>query len=130
MSLTTIRSLEDLSLFREDIVKRRQRNASRGETQILVGLGMCGIAAGALGVLDAVRQQVDAAELENVSIVPTGCVGLCRYEPIVQVIVGDSPGVTYGKVTQEIARRIVREHIISGKIVSAYVIESVPYPTI
>jgi NADP-reducing hydrogenase subunit HndB len=130
MPMKTIQSLEDLRLFRQEIVERRQASARRGDIQILVGLGMCGIAAGALATLNAVRQQVEDAGLKNVSIVQTGCVGLCRHEPIVQVIAGDSPTVTYGRVTQEIARRIVREHVIGGKVIGAYVIESVPYPSI
>ncbi len=128
--MKTMRSLEDLKRFREEIIERRRARAGQGEVQILVSLGTCGIAAGALGALRAVRAQVEADGLKNVSISQTGCIGLCRHEPIVEVIVGDAPRVTYGKVTPEVARRIVREHVLGGRIVSAFVIESIPYPSI
>lgn len=128
--MKTIRSLEDLNRFREEIIDEKRRNAGLGNIQIVVSLGTCGIAAGALEVLKAVRQQVQADGLENVSISETGCVGLCKHEPILEIVAGDSTRVTYGRVTPYIARRIVREHVVGGKIVSEFVIESIPFPSI
>ena len=128
--MKTIRSLEDLNRFREEIIEDKRRSAGLGKIQIVVSLGTCGIAAGALGTLEAARQQVQADGLKNVSISETGCVGLCKHEPILEVIAGDSPRVTYGRVTPSVARRIVREHVVGGKIVSEFVIESIPFPSI
>jgi NADP-reducing hydrogenase subunit HndB len=128
--MKTIRSIEDLNRFRQEIIEDKRRNAGLGNIQVLVSLGTCGIAAGALEVLNAVRQQVQADGLKDVSISETGCVGLCKHEPILEVIAGESPGVTYGKVTPYVARRIVREHVVGGKIVSEFVIESIPFPSI
>jgi NADP-reducing hydrogenase subunit HndB len=125
-----IRSLEDLNRFREEVIEEKQRKASSGEVQVVVSLGTCGIAAGALETLKAIQQQVKAEGLKHVSITQAGCIGLCKHEPILEVIVGDAPGVTYGRVTPEVAQRIVREHIMGSKVVKEFVIESIPFPTI
>ena len=125
-----IKSLEDLHRFREEVIAERQRKVSAGEVQVIVSLGSCGIAAGALETLEAVQQQVKAHGLKNVTISHSGCIGLCQHEPIVEVIVGDSPGVTYGRVTPEVVQRIVQEDILDHRILEEYVIESVRFPTI
>jgi len=128
--MTKIRSLEDLNRFREEAVKERQRKAGLGHVQIIVSLGLCGIAAGALDTLQAVRQMVEEEKLKNITISETGCIGLCKHEPILEVIAGDSPKVTYGRVTPEVARRIIRSDIMDGRVVEEFLIESIPYPTI
>lgn len=128
--MKTIRSLEDLNHFREEVVHERQRKAGLRHIQVIVSLGTCGIAAGALDTLNAVRQIVEEDKIKNVSILESGCVGLCRHEPILEVIVGDEPRVTYGRVTPEVARRIMRSHVIDGKVVEELAIESLPFPTI
>ena len=128
--MTKIRSLEDLNRFREEVLKERQRKAGLGHIQIIVSLGSCGIAAGALDTLKAVQQMIESEKLKNVSISETGCIGLCKHEPILEVVAGDSPRITYGRVTPEVARRIIRGHVVDGKVVEEFVIESLPYPTI
>lgn len=128
--MKTIRSLEDLRRFREEIIEEKQRKANLGNVQVIVSLGSCGIAAGALETLDALQQQVEAGGLKNISISQSGCMGLCKLEPIIEVVAGNAPMVTYGRVTLQVVQRIIREHIIGGKIVEDYVIESTPFPTI
>jgi NADP-reducing hydrogenase subunit HndB len=116
--------VEDLQRFREEVIEARKRRAALGQVQIVVGLGSCGIAAGALDTLRAVQQQLEAGRLGQVQVTQTGCAGLCKYEPIVEVLAGDSPKVTYGRVTPDVARRILREHVLGGKIVDEFVVES------
>ena len=128
--MTKIRSLEDLNRFREEVIKERQRKADLGQIQVIVSLGSCGIAAGALDTLSAVKQMVGDEKLKNVSISETGCVGLCKHEPILEVIAGGSTRVSYGRVTPEVARQIIRGHVINGRVVEEFVIESIPYPSI
>ena len=128
--MTKIRSLEDLNRFREEVIRERQRKAGLGHIQIIVSLGSCGIAAGALDTLNAVRQIIEEEKIKNVSVSETGCIGLCRHEPILEVVSGESPRVTYGRVTPEVARQIIHSDVIGGRIVEEYVIESLPYPTI
>lgn len=125
-----IQSLEDLNRFREEVVEEKRRKAELGHIQIIVSLGSCGIAAGALDTLNAVREMVRGEKLKDVTISETGCIGLCRHEPIIEVITGDTPRITYGRVTPEVARRIIREDVIGGKIVEEHIIESLPYPSI
>jgi NADP-reducing hydrogenase subunit HndB len=128
--MKTIRSLDDLKQFREEVLEAQKRKASLGNIQVHVSLGSCGIAAGALETLKAIQQQLESQKLKDVSISQTGCVGLCKSEPIIDVIIGTAPKVTYGKVTPEVARRIISEHILNGKVVEEFVIESIPFPSI
>lgn len=128
--MTKIRSLEDLNRFREEALKQRQHKADLGHIQVIVSLGSCGIAAGALDTLSAVKQMVRDEKLKNVSIAETGCVGLCKHEPILEVAAGGSNRVSYGRVTPDVARQIIRDHVINGRVVEEFVIESIPYPTI
>ena len=128
--MKTIRSLEDLNRFREKVIEEKRRKAGLGNIQIIVSLGSCGIAAGALDTLKAVQQLVEDDKIKNVAVSQTGCIGLCKYEPLLEVIAGDAPGVMYGNATPEVVKRIIREHVIGGKLVDEFVIESTPFPTI
>lgn len=128
--MTRIQSLADLQRFREDILAAQKAQAQSGHIQIVVGVGSCGIAAGALDTLRAVQQHVQTRQLQNVTISETGCIGLCRHEPIVEVVIGEGPRITYGRVTPAVAQRIIDEHILGGQVVDERVIESTPFPTI
>ncbi len=122
--MKAIRSLEDLNRFRDEVMEAKKHQASQGKIQVIVSLGSCGIAAGALDTLKAVQQQVESNHLSQVLVSQTGCAGLCRYEPIVEVIAGEAPKVTYGRVTPEVAERILREHVAGGHIVEEFVVEA------
>jgi NADP-reducing hydrogenase subunit HndB len=122
--MTTIQSLEDLNRFREEVLEARHRQASLGHIQVNVNLGSCGIAAGALETFKALQQQITDNHLSEVAVSQTGCIGLCCYEPIVEVIATGFTKVTYGRVTPEVAQRIVREHVLGGKVVEEYVVEA------
>lgn len=128
--MQTIRSLEDLNRFREEISEEMCHTASPDRIQVTVGLGTCGIAAGALDVLRVIEQQIHKAGLKGVCLSQTGCIGLCRHEPIVEITLGEAPKVTYGRVSPETAERIVREHILDGRVVEELVIDTTPFPTI
>ena len=80
-----IQSLEDLDRYREEIIAKRDGEAARGAVHIAVGMGSCGIAAGAREVLQVIQEQIDSGNLKNVTLSPTGCVGLCSHEPIVEI---------------------------------------------
>ncbi len=125
-----IRSLEELNQFREEIVEEKKRQASLKKTQLVVGMGSCGIAAGARDVWEAIQAQVKNDRFKDVHVAQTGCIGLCGDEPIVEVTVDDNSKVTYGHVTPEIVKRILQEHILSGKVVEEFVVDATPFPTI
>jgi NADP-reducing hydrogenase subunit HndB len=85
-------------------------------------MGTCGIAAGARDTMKAILETIETQNLQGIIVTQTGCMGLCEKEPIVQVVVGDQPKVTYGKVTPEIARKIMQQHVVGGKILEDKVI--------
>jgi NADP-reducing hydrogenase subunit HndB len=128
--MKTIRSLEDLNRFREEVTEEKRRKAGLGNIQIIISLGSCGIAAGALDTLNTVLQMVEDDKIKNVAVSQIGCVGLCKYEPLLEVVIGDQPGVLYGGATPEAVKRIIREHVVGGKVVDEFVVESTPFPTI
>lgn len=119
-----VKTLDDLKKLREEALeKRRVKNAS-GQIQIVVGMGTVGIAAGARETLKAILEFIEKENLSDVIVRQTGNIGLDSYEPLVQVIIGENPKVTYGKVTPDAARRIMSEHVVGGKVVRDFVIES------
>ena len=125
-----IESLEDLQQIQEEANREMQRKTSRGEIEVVVSLGSCGIAVGALDVLHIVEEEIKAHDLKDVTVSQTGCMGLCKHEPILQVIVGNTSKVTYGKVAPDVAKRIIREHIIEGGVVEEYIVDASLFPTI
>jgi NADP-reducing hydrogenase subunit HndB len=85
-------------------------------------MGTCGIAAGARDAMKAILNYIETNNVSGVVVTQTGCIGMCEREPIVQVTIGDQPKVTYGKVTPEIAERIMKEHVLAGKTVTEFIV--------
>ncbi len=109
-----VKSLDDLKRIKEEALAKRQiRNAS-ARAHVTVVMGTCGIAAGARDTMKAILDAIEKDEIAGVLVTQTGCIGLCEFEPIVDVQIGDAK-VTYGKVTPERARAIVAEHVVGGK---------------
>lgn len=120
--MSTIKSLEDLKRAREEAIQKKNAKATSGTAQVIVGMGTCGIAAGARDAMKAILDTIEQDSVTGVIVSQTGCIGLCEKEPIVQVIIGEQSKVTYGKVNPEIAKRIVREHVVNHKVVEDHVI--------
>ena len=121
--MSTIKSLEDLQRAREEALKKRELKASSGTVQVIVGMGTCGIAAGARDTMKAILETIEKDSINGILVTQTGCIGLCEKEPIVEVILGENPKVIYGKVTPEIARKIIKEHVVAGHTVENHVIQ-------
>jgi len=120
--MSTIKSLEDLKHAREEALKKRELKASSGTVQVIVGMGTCGIAAGARDTMKSILDTIEKDSINGIIVTQTGCIGLCEKEPIVQVVIGESPKVTYGKVTPEVAKKILLEHVGNGKVVTDHVL--------
>lgn len=118
-----MKSLEDLRKLRDSAHQMLQLREGGENIQIVVGMGTCGIAAGAREVLVAIMQELRQLNLPNVVITQTGCVGLCDKEPLVTVIRPGDARVTYGKVDAEKARRIIADHVVNNQIISEWVVE-------
>ncbi len=117
-------TLEELRKLRDEKKKALSKRDVEGKNaQIVVGMGTCGIAAGAKDALDGFLSAIDELELDNVAVTQTGCMGLCYVEPTVEVIVEGMPSVIYGKVDGEVAKRIVKEHIVHKQMVSDHVFD-------
>lgn len=115
--MPTIKSIEDLKRIRDEALKKQEVKSTSGQKQIIVGMGTCGIAAGARDTMKAVLEKIESDDLSGIIVTQTGCIGLCEMEPILQVKIGDEPKVTYGKVTKEVAVKIVDEHVLAGNVV-------------
>ncbi len=120
--MPAVKSLEDLKKLREEALEKRRVKTASGNIQVIVGMGTCGIAAGARDTMKAILDTIQTENLSGVVVTQTGCMGLCEKEPIVQVVVGDQLKVTYGKVNPLVARRIMKEHVVGGKVVEDQVI--------
>jgi len=106
-------NLEELRKLRDDKKKELVRRDSDGKTiQVTVGMGTCGIAAGAKGALESFIKELDEQGITNAVVKQTGCMGLCYAEPTVEISMEGMPTVIYGKVTSDVARDIVKKHIV------------------
>ncbi|MDA3809182.1 MAG: (2Fe-2S) ferredoxin domain-containing protein [Spirochaetaceae bacterium] len=115
-------TLEDLRKLRE--TKKRetaQRDIEGKDSLVIVGMGTCGIAAGAKDVLDTMLEELKKVGNDNVIIRQAGCMGLCHVEPTVEVRTPGMPDTIYGKVDEEVARKIVRQHIVDRHLVNKHV---------
>lgn len=121
--MPTIKSLDDLKRIRDEALKKQELKSSTGKTEIIVGMGTVGIAAGARETLKAILDFVDHNHLENIIIRQTGNIGLDSYEPIVQVILPGAEKISYGRVNPEMVTQIMEEHVKNGKIVADYKVE-------
>ncbi len=119
--MKTLKDLEELRKKAQE--STRLRESSEG-TKIVVGMGTCGIAAGARDTMSAVMDEISKRDIEDVSITQTGCVGMCEQEPIVEVARPGLPKVTYGHIDAEKARKIIAQHIVNGQIVGEWVIST------
>lgn len=120
--MPAIKNLDDLKRIREEALEKRKVKTAAGQIEVIVGMGTCGIAAGARDTMKAILEDIQNNNRVGIVVKQTGCIGLCEKEPIVQVVMGDQAKVTYGKVSPEIARQILKEHVADGKVVQSHVI--------
>lgn len=120
-----MKSIQELEAIRKKTMDNVNQRTDRTTTRIVVGMATCGIAAGARPVLLSILDEVKKLGLNDVSVVQTGCIGVCRLEPIVEVIRPGEEKVTYIKMDAEKAKKIVDEHVAKGKIVDEYVMHVV-----
>lgn len=120
-----MKSLEELKAIREKMQGQvSMRSEDNTQTRVVVGMATCGIASGARPVLTTLSDAVQTKNLSNIAVTQTGCIGLCQYEPIVEVFEPGKEKVTYVKMTPEKALEVVEQHLIRGQVVSDYIINS------
>jgi NADP-reducing hydrogenase subunit HndB len=116
-----MKNLEELRKIRDNVRATLALRAGGQRAKIVVGMGTCGIAAGARDTLLAFMAALDDASIADVAVTATGCAGFCDQEPLVDVEIPGQPPVRYGRVDAAAARRIVTEHIEGGKKVESLV---------
>ncbi len=117
-----MKSLAELEEIRNKALDKISLRTQSTEKKVLVGMATCGIAAGARPVLTAFVEEVAKRNLKDVTVSQTGCIGVCRLEPLVEVYMPGQEKVTYVKVKPEMAKRIVNEHLVNGNPVLEYTI--------
>jgi len=117
-----MKSLAELAKIREEALKKVDIRKERKGTRIVVGMATCGISAGARPVLTALLEEVNKRNLAEVEVTQTGCIGVCKLEPLVEVYKEGEEKVTYVDMSAEKAKRVIAEHIVNGKVVSEFTI--------
>ena len=118
-----MKSLAELAAIREKMKDKVAMREGSGQIRVVVGMATCGIAAGARPVLSAFVEKVNEAGLaEKVTVTQTGCIGICQYEPVVEIFEDGKDKVTYVKMTAEKAAEVVEKHLKGGQVVTEYTI--------
>ena len=118
-----MKSLAELQAIREKTLNRINLRKEEGEaTRVVIGMATCGIAAGARPVMLAFMDEIQKRGLQHVTVSQTGCIGMCRLEPMVDVYLPGQEKVTYVHMTPEKVGRVVAEHIVNGRPVTEYTI--------
>ncbi len=121
-----MKSLAELAAIREKMKDKVILREGTGEIRVVVGMATCGIAAGARPVLNAFVEEVTKAGLgDKVTVSQTGCIGVCQFEPVVEIFEADKEKVTYVKMTAEKAAEVVEKHLKGGEVISEYTISNV-----
>jgi len=122
--MPTIKTIDDLERLREKAKKVREMRDQTGKTQIVVGMGTVGIAAGARETLKAILTNIEEKHLSDIILRQTAKIGLVGQDPVVQVTLPGAETVTYGKITPAMATRIMEEHVVQGNIVQEFQIDA------
>ena len=122
-----MKTLAELMAIKEATKQRMTVREDTGDDaiRIVVGMATCGIAAGARPVLNAFVEEITKRNLKGVQVVQTGCIGMCQYEPIVEVIQPGKEKVTYVKMTAEKVAKVVNDHIVNGNVVAEYTVRAI-----
>ena len=116
-----MKSLAELQAIKNKMKDKVVLREGSGDVRVVVGMATCGIAAGARPVLNTFVEEVNASGLnQKVTVSQTGCVGLCQYEPIVEIYEAGKEKVTYVKMTPEKAKTVVEKHLKHGEIVTEF----------
>jgi NADP-reducing hydrogenase subunit HndB len=116
-----VKTIEDLKQLREKF-KAETQTRYASDIQIIIGMGTCGIAAGAREVMTTILDEIVKRNLQDVTVRQTGCIGMCEKEVLVDVVRPGEPRITYGNVRPADISKIIGEHVIKGHIVKDLVV--------
>jgi NADP-reducing hydrogenase subunit HndB len=119
-----IMTLEDFKKLRED-ARRDIRIRSQTGTKIIIGMGTCGIAAGARETMHAILEELNKRRIDA-HVTTVGCIGMCAFEPLVDIEQAGGSRITYGKIHPENVPRLIEEHLIQGRVIEDWVVARLP----
>ena len=120
-----MKSLAELQAIRDKMKDKVVLREGTNDIRVVVGMATCGIAAGARPVLNALVEEVNAQGLsDRVTVSQTGCIGICQFEPVVEVFEAGKEKVTYVKMTADKAKEVIEKHIKGGKVIKEYTVET------
>ena len=117
-----MKSLDELKKIKENALKKMNEYKENDGYRIVVGMATCGIAAGAKPVMDTLVEELKKRSIDNVKVIMTGCIGVCRLEPMIEVFDSSGEKTTYVNMDPEKAVNVITRHIVNGKPVLDYVI--------
>ncbi len=117
-----MKSLEDLIKLRDQARQMTALREENAQTKVIIGMGTCGIAAGARETMKAILEEISKQNLSGIAVTQTGCMGLCEQEPIVEVEIAGQPRSIYGKISPDKARQIVSKHLVNSNIIDEWII--------
>jgi len=118
-----LKTIEELMAIKQKTLEKMTvREDQSGFTRVVVGMATCGIAAGARPVMNAFVDEIEKRHLQNVTVSQTGCIGMCQFEPIVEVFEPGKEKVTYVLMNEEKARKVVVDHLVNGVPVKEYTV--------
>ena len=117
-----MKSLAELEAIRNKTINSVVMRKEGDNIRVVVGMATCGIAAGARPVMNAFMEEISKRGLGNVAVTQTGCIGVCRLEPIVEIYMPGEEKVTYVKMTADRAKEVIEKHLKGGKVVTEYTI--------
>ena len=121
-----MKSLAELAEIKARMQNKVVLREGSGDIRVVVGMATCGIAAGARPVLNAFVEEVSKEGLaDKVTVTQTGCIGICQFEPVVEIFEADKPKVTYVKMNPEKAKEVVETHLKGGKVLTDYTISNI-----
>lgn len=120
-----MKTLKELEEIRQRTLESVNLRKDRTGTRVVVGMATCGIAAGARPVLMAFVEEIKKRGLQHITVTQTGCIGVCRLEPMVEVYLPGEEKVTYVNMTPEKAKRVIAEHLVNGQVVKEFTIGAV-----
>lgn len=111
-----MKSLDELNKLKKEVQKDMQKRDEGKKPTLIVGMGTCGIAAGAREILQTALKEIEKRDLD-VRVTQTGCIGMCEKEPLLDVKMPDKERITYGNLEPKDVKQIIVEHVINGKII-------------
>jgi len=119
-----VKSIEDLKRIREEAQRDIQVRMDTG-TKITVGMGTCGIAAGARETMHAILEELQKREIDA-HVATVGCIGMCSFEPLVDIEQAGGDRITYGNISADRVPHLIEEHLINGHVVEEWVVGRIP----